>query len=232
MKKVVVVVVIFALACLSFQIKMNKKDIPVLLYLNFQNEPLVLNDKKYVTKTNDTVTITKMKFYLSNIVLELEDGTQYKESNSVHLVDAENMGSLEFNLKNVPDLKIKKIRFNIGIDSLTNVSEKFDGDLDPALGMYWAWNTGYIYMKLEGKSSSCTSVKKEFQFHIGGYLPKQNAMQEIELKIDENQIINIEVELSKWLDSLSLKETNSIMIPGEKAIAMARIYKNMFLIDE
>ena len=232
MKKVVVVVVIFALACLSFQIKMNKKDIPVLLYLNFQNEPLVLNDKKYVTKTNDTVTITKMKFYLSNIVLELEDGTQYKESNSVHLVDAENMGSLEFNLKNVPDLKIKKIRFNIGIDSLTNVSEKFDGDLDPALGMYWAWNTGYIYMKLEGKSSSCTSVKKEFQFHIGGYLPKQNAMQEIELKIDENQIINIEVELSKWLDSLSLKETNSIMLPGEKAIAMARIYKNMFLIDE
>lgn len=211
---------------------MNKKDIPVLLYLNFQNEPLVLNDKKYVTKTNDTVTITKMKFYISNIVLELEDGTQYKESNSVHLVDAENMGSLEFNLKNVPDLKIKKIRFNIGIDSLTNVSEKFDGDLDPALGMYWAWNTGYIYMKLEGKSSSCTSVKKEFQFHIGGYLPKQNAMQEIELKIDENQIINIEVELSKWLDSLSLKETNSIMIPGEKAIAMARIYKNMFLIDE
>ncbi|MGV1011608.1 MAG: MbnP family protein [Flavobacterium sp.] len=232
MKKVVVVIVIFALACLSFQIKMNKKDIPVLLYLNFQNEPLVLNDKKYVTKTNDTVTITKMKFYISNIVLELEDGTQYKESNSVHLVDAENMGSLEFNLKNVPDLKIKKIRFNIGIDSLTNVSEKFDGDLDPALGMYWAWNTGYIYMKLEGKSSSCTSVKKEFQFHIGGYLPKQNAMQEIELKIDENQIINIEVELSKWLDSLSLKETNSIMIPGEKAIAMARIYKNMFLIDE
>lgn len=232
MKKVVVVIVIFALACLSFQMKINKKDVPVSLYLNFQNEPLVLNDKKYVTKTNDTVTITKMKFYLSNIVLELEDGTQYKESNSVHLVDAENMGSLEFNLKNVPDLKIKKIRFNIGIDSLTNVSEKFDGDLDPALGMYWAWNTGYIYMKLEGKSSSCTSVKKEFQFHIGGYLPKQNAMQEIELKIDENQIINIEVELSKWLDSLSLKETNSIMIPGEKAIAMARIYKNMFLIDE
>ena len=114
MKKVVVVIVIFALVCLSFQMKKNPKDVDVLLQLNFQNESLVLNDKKYVSKTNDTVTITKMKFYLSNIVLELEDGTQYKESNSVHLVDAENMGSLEFNLKNVPDLKIKKIRFNIG----------------------------------------------------------------------------------------------------------------------
>lgn len=232
MKKVVVVMVIFALACLSFQMKINKKDVPVSLHLNFQNEPLVLDDKKYVTKTNDTVTITKMKFYLSNIVLELEDGTQYKESNSFHLVDAETLSSLEFNLKNVPDIKIKKIGFAVGIDSKNSISEKFDGDLDPALGMYWAWNTGYINMKLEGRSSSCTNVKKEFQFHIGGYLPKQNALQEIELKIDENQIINIEVELSKWLDSLSLKETNSIMIPGEKAIAMARIYKNIFEIKQ
>lgn len=232
MKKVVVVIVIFALACLSFQIKINKKDVPVSLHLNFQNEPLVLKDKKYVTKTNDTVAITKMKFYLSNIVLELEDGTQYKESNSFHLVDAETLSSLEFYLKNVPDIKIKKIGFAVGIDSKNSISEKFDGDLDPALGMYWAWNTGYINMKLEGRSSSCNSVKKEFQFHIGGYLPNQNALQEIELKIDKNQIINIEVELSKWLDSLSLKETNSIMIPGEKAIAMASIYKNIFEIKQ
>ena len=62
---------------------------------------------------------------------------------------------------------MKRIYFQIGIDSLTNVSGDLDGDLDPALGMYWAWNSGYINMKLEGKSSSCKSVKKEFQFHIG-----------------------------------------------------------------
>lgn len=228
MKKNIVIVVIFAMVGLSFQIKKNQKDVPIFLQLNFHEESLVLKDKKYVTKTNDTVVITKMKFYLSDIVLESEDGTQYKESNSVHLVDAENLSSLKFDLKNVPDVKIKKIRFNIGVDSLTSVSEKFDGDLDPSLGMYWAWNTGYINMKLEGKSSSCTNVKKEFQFHIGGYLPNQNALQEIELKIDGNQMIHIDVDLSKWLDSLHLKEINSIMIPGEKAIAMASTYKNMF----
>ena len=232
MKKVVVIIVICALTCLSFQMKKNPKDVGVLLHLNFQNEPLVLNYKKYVTKTNDTVTITKMKFYLSNFVLELEDGTEYKESNSVHLVDAETLSSLEIHLKNAPELKIKKIRFDIGIDSLTSVSENFDGDLDPSLGMYWAWNTGYINMKLEGKSSSCTNVKKEFQFHIGGYLPKQNALQKIELEVAESQNIIINVELERWLDALSLKETNSIMIPGEKALAMAQKYKNMFQITQ
>lgn len=232
MKKVAVIVVICALTCLSFQMNKNLKDVGVLVHLNFQKEPLVLTNKKYVTKTNDTVTITKMKFYLSNFVLELEDGTEYKESNSVHLVDAETLSSLEFHLKNATDIKIKKIRFDIGIDSLTSVSENFDGDLDPALGMYWAWNTGYINMKLEGKSSSCTNVKKEFQFHIGGYLPKQNALQKIELEVAENQNIIINVELDRWLDALLLKETNSIMNPGEKALAMAQKYKNMFQITQ
>ena len=233
MKKVVVIIVICALTCLSFQMKKNPKDVDVLVHLNFQKEPLVLKDKKYVTKTNDTVTITKMKFYLSNFVLELEDGSEYKESNSVHLVDAETLGSLRFNLKNVPDLKIKNIRFAVGIDSKNSISENFEGDLDPALGMYWAWNTGYVNMKLEGKSSSCTNVKKEFQFHIGGYLPKQNALQEIVLNVpDEKGTIDMDVELSKWLDAISLKETNSIMIPGDKAIAMVQMYKNMFQIIE
>jgi hypothetical protein len=231
MKKVFVGILIIAFVCLSFQVKNDKNDLTILVHLNFQKEPLVLNDKKYITKNKDTVTIKKMKFYISNIILEMEDGSTYKEKSNVHLVDAENLNSLEFKLKNVPDLKINKASFDIGIDSLNNVSEKFEGDLDPTNGMYWAWNTGYINMKLEGKSSSCTNAKKEFQFHIGGYLPKQNALQKIEWTLDGKQNINIEVELSNWLDAISLKEMNSIMIPGEKAINMASLYKNMFKIN-
>lgn len=228
MKKVFVGVFIIAITCLSFQEKKNKKDHIFFIHLNFQNKPLVLNDRKYITVNNDTVIITKLKFYLSNIILEMEDGTQYKENSSVHLVDAENISSLEFKLKDVPDFKINKISFNVGVDSLDSVSEKFEGDLDPAKGMYWAWNTGYVNMKLEGKSSSCTNAKKEFQFHIGGYLPKQNALQKIEIVLSEKQNKIINVELSNWLDAISLKETQSIMIPGEKAIKMAQLYKNMF----
>lgn len=231
MKKVFVGIFIIALVCLSFQVKNDKKDLTVLVHINFQKEPLVLNDRKYITKNNDTVSITKMKFYISNILLQFNDGSEYKERSSVHLIDAENLSSLELKLDNVPDLKINKVSFDIGIDSVNSVSDKFEGDLDPTNGMYWAWNTGYINMKLEGKSSSCSNAKKEFQFHIGGYLPKQNALQKIEWNLDDKQNINIEVELSNWLDAISLKETNSIMIPGEKAISMANLYKNMFKIN-
>ncbi len=223
---------IIVLIGLSFQIKVEKKDIQFDLQPRFKKEALVLNKERYISEKKDTLSITTFKFYISNVVLEYENGTEYKEPKSVHLIDIKELNTLQFQLKKVPDLKIKKIRFNIGIDSLTNVSGNLDGDLDPSLGMYWAWNSGYINMKLEGKSSSCKSVKKEFQFHIGGYSPNQNALQEVVLIVpnDENNI-HLNMDLSKWLNEVSLKETNSIMIPGKKAIEMSRFYKNMFTIN-
>lgn len=209
------------------------KDINVSMIPTFKNEKLVLDKVKYVTIQNDTVTISTFKFYISNVEVVFENGTSYKEPQSYHLIDLENENSLQFQLKNAPYLRIKQLAFNVGIDSTTNVSSNLEGDLDPALGMYWAWNSGYINMKLEGKSSSCKSVKKDFQFHIGGYLPKQNALQEVILDFsDNNSDIQLKVDVSKWLDEVTLKETNSIMIPGEKAIVMANYYKNMFVVDD
>jgi hypothetical protein len=223
---------VIVLLCLSFQVKVEKKDIQFIIEPSFNKEALVLNKTKYITLKNDTISITTLKFYISNVVLEYENGIVYKEPKSVHLIDAEAINTLQFQLKDTPDLKIKKIRFNIGIDSLKNVSQDLDGDLDPSLGMYWAWNSGYINMKLEGKSSSCKTIKKDFQFHIGGYLPNQNALQEVSLIVpNDANSINIKADINKWLNNVSLKESNSIMIPGTNAMAMSRLYKNMFTIN-
>jgi hypothetical protein len=49
-------------------------------------------------------------------------------------------------------LKYDQIQFQLGIDSLTNVSGAMGGDLDPTKGMYWTWqrvdenwNSAYPY---------------------------------------------------------------------------------------
>lgn len=230
-KSLVFISLVVSALCLSFQQKM--RDINVSIQPTFKNENLVLNNVKYVTSKNDTVTISTFKFYISNVEVEFENGTSYKEPQSYHLIDLENEKSLQFHLKNAPDLKIKQLTFNVGIDSTTNVSGNLEGNLDPSLGMYWAWNSGYINMKLEGKSSSCKSIKKDFQFHIGGYLPNQNALQRIVLDFSKNTSeIQLKVDISKWLDEVALKQTNSIMIPGSEAIAMSELYKNIFIIEK
>jgi hypothetical protein len=50
---------------------------------------------------------------------------------------------------------ISKITFSAGIDSLTSTAGIQKGVIDPINGMYWAWQSGYVNFKIEGKSSSC-----------------------------------------------------------------------------
>ena len=129
----------------------DNKKITIQYNPTFNNQELVLENTKYCTINKDTITVTNFKFYISNLSLEFENGTTFKDPEKVHLIDAKSKESMHLKLNEIPNLKVKKVTFNIGIDSLTNVTSNLEADLDPRLGMYWAWNSGYINMKLEGK---------------------------------------------------------------------------------
>jgi hypothetical protein len=87
------------------------------------------------------------------------------------------------------------------------------GDLDPIKGMYWAWQSGYINMKIEGKSSSCRTRKNEFQFHIGGYLSPYYAMRKVALTYDKKATeINIGIDLYNFF--ASDESINFLFIPA------------------
>ena len=66
------------------------------------------------------------------------------------------------------------ITFTVGVDSvrsLANISKR-TGVLDPGLndGMYWEWNSGYIFLKLEGISAVAPAAQNNaFYYHIGGF---------------------------------------------------------------
>jgi hypothetical protein len=51
-------------------------------------------------------------------------------------------------------MDITGIRFLLGVDSARNVSGIQTGALDPARGMFWTWNSGYVMAKIEGSSPS------------------------------------------------------------------------------
>lgn len=61
-----------------------------------------------------------------------------------HLVDAEDTASWT-----VTTTRSAQAYFLLGVDSLTNVSGAFGG-ASTIKGMYWAWNSGYINLKLKG----------------------------------------------------------------------------------
>ena len=208
----------------------EKKDSLVLrLNLKFKKELLERN-KRYISESIDTLEIEVFRFYISNIKFQYSDATAFSEENSYHLIDIENSNSLRIPITKKSDKTISKLIFSVGIDSLASVSGAMSGDLDPTKGMYWAWQSGFINMKIEGKSSSCKTRKNAFQFHIGGYMKPNYALRTIELKpINSNLEVNVDVsELFKFI---KLSENNSIMIPGEKAMELADKAVGMFSVN-
>ncbi len=200
-------------------------------HLKFGNTPLVLN-KEYVTAHKDTLTIETFRCYISNIKIRYSNGTSFTQPNSYHLLDATDLNSLRIPVTAKDDKVITGISFNIGIDSITNTSGAMAGDLDPLKGMYWAWQSGYINMKVEGKSPSCKTRKKEFQFHIGGYLNPNYALRTVELAAHaKSGQLDVVIDLNAFFLNIHLSETNSIMIPGKQAMMLADYSKAMFYLQ-
>lgn len=189
----------------------------------------VFNDSSLFKQKSKQDSISMLRLYISNVQLIFQDGTKYNEPNSYHLMDMEEPESFIVRLLAV-EKPIAKILFNLGIDSATSVSGALNGDLDPAKGMYWAWQSGYVNFKLEGKSMKCTNAKNEFSFHIGGYVAPFYALRKIEIPITQQQngIVKIEMNLNLLLSKIDLSKTNSIMIPGKEAMQLADCFQAMF----
>ncbi len=198
------------------------------LNLTFRGKPLELN-KEYVSENKDTLQLTVFKFYISNLKLEYADKTTYSEPDSYYLIDIENPNSCKIPIEKTTGKTISKVSFSVGIDSLTSVSGALEGDLDPTKGMYWAWQSGYINMKLEGRSSSCKTRKNEFQFHIGGYRKPNYAMREVVLEPKKsNFTVEINVDVAELFSKLELSKINSVMVPGTQAMQIADYSVTMF----
>jgi len=218
-------------------LKAQEKDPQVILKLIpvFNNEVLKLNDGIYVTDKKDTINIDVFKFYLSSIIFEYENVITSKNQKSF-LFDIEDTLSFTLNLS-LKNGKYSFFEMLIGTDSITNVSGAMDGDLDPIKGMYWAWNTGYINSKMEGRFKNNTQVQKKFEFHIGGYLKPFESCRKIKIQfpetvINNNDIFKIEcyADASYWFNgknTIELTSLNKIVHPCKESIQVADNYSEM-----
>jgi hypothetical protein len=142
----------------------------------FNNEPLVFG-KEYTNAHGEKLTVKTLNYFISNIKLTLKDGSEYivPQDSSYFLIRQSDTASQKIQLNNLPRGKYKSISFLIGVDSARNTMDvsKRTGTLDvagTAKGMYWAWNSGYIFLKFEGKSPVIPdSLSNNFYYHIGGF---------------------------------------------------------------
>ena len=184
---------------------------------SYGKDLVYLADSSYQSNDEDSITITQFRFYISDIELWNDKNKTWEEHN-FHLINANEYQTLRISLAIPYDIVYDKIKFKLGIDSLTNVSGAMGGDLDPMKGMYWTWQSGYINVKLEGNSPLCKTRNNAFEFHLGGYHTPFNCLKTVTLPIIKSDNLKLYIDLKKALSSINLKMTNQIMTPSKLAV--------------
>jgi hypothetical protein len=194
---------------------------------------LAFDTANYTNEHGQAFVVTKFKYYIGEIQLVKSDGVLI-EFPEYHLVNEEEELSKQVSLI-VPAGSYSGINFMIGVDSLDNCSGAQAGALDPVNAMFWAWNSGYIFLKLEGKSPASTSPGGIFEFHIGGYKAPANCIRTVTLKFKvpvhsgrgEVHIKADVAELFKTPTTIDFSKLSSVTA-AKNATIIADNYMDMF----
>ena len=179
-------ITVFGYACiLSALCSFTQPEEKAKLYIHIEHfaglAPLQLDTVYYKNELAQTFTVSRFRYYISNIKLQKSTGKEV-DLPGYFLVDEADPESKALTLSKVPEGNYTSISFIIGVDSLHNCTGAQSGALDPVNGMFWTWNTGYIFLKLEGHADASTSPGHIFEYHIGGYAAPHNCIRRVALK--------------------------------------------------
>jgi hypothetical protein len=141
-------------------------DITVYLKNVIDSKKINFGVLEFANKAGNTYSVSELKYYISEISFTKDDG-KIVSSTQVSLIDAADTKMQSFNIKQLPNGTYTKMKFYIGVGSLQNHSGLQEGALDPINGMFWTWNTGYIFFKHDGQFIDSTGVTKGVSFHLG-----------------------------------------------------------------
>ena len=152
-------VVFFTLALVLVSCQPDAKDntLSIKFNINAGTTPLAYNTDYSI----DTLTIqyTTVRFYISQPVFS--SGADFISFNDAYFLGDAGNSNNTFVVGDLGKRTIDGIAFGFGVDSSRNTqhgskaqpaySYTLSNPLSSANNMYWSWNPGYIWMKLEGR---------------------------------------------------------------------------------
>lgn len=207
---------------------------------HFGSSELELETGTYTTAQNEEIKISIFNYWVTNIVLVREDGTEFAEPESYRLIRGDKSNTHHFHVANVPAGTYKAIKFMVGVDVPRNTSGAQTGALDPAVSgdMFWTWNTGYIQAKLEGTSPQSTELNNAVTYHIGGVKAGEETPRNVSINFPQNMVvgekagsIKIKTDAAMWFGPtypLTIADNAFVMSGGATASAMADNLPAMF----
>lgn len=138
------------------------------------NDNLILGASTKANSNGEALTISQLKYIVSNVVLTKADGTTftYPKEKSYFIADESTVEGQKFELKDVPAGDYTKVTFGIGVDKEQwEKGAEGQGDflaVAQAAKMMWSWSAGYKFVAFEGDFvSSAFTLPAKFMVHTG-----------------------------------------------------------------
>lgn len=215
--------IIIALIC--NHAKISAQQVKIEFNLKWDEQISQLGDYSQLNNNKDSIKFDVIKYYITNIRLSKQGIDVYSDSGKHYLIDLSTSNVINIDIP--ANITYDSIHFNLGTDSLANTSGAMKGDLDPMHGMYWAWQSGYINVKMEGVSSACKTRKNTFQYHLGGYLGEHKTQQRLAFYGTKKQF-KITISLNEIVNYDTLLNTPEVMSPGVLTVKFMQQFKNAF----
>ncbi len=143
----------------------SSANVDLLFSNEVDGQPIEFGKMQYTNAAGNMYQIDLLKYYVTNVKLVRADST-FVSLENYDLINAADLSTCVINGLNIPNGTYTKIVFNIGLPQDRNHTGAQDGDLEPAKGMIWDWNTGYVFFKHEGKFKNSTNQTKSLVFHF------------------------------------------------------------------
>ena len=195
--------------------------------------------KSYTNPNAETYSVSKFNYFISNIVLTKNDNSTIKIKNFYQIIKQSDNTSWTFTLNDIPNGSYKSIKVMMGVDSARNRSGAQTGALDVGDDMYWGWNQGYIFLKLEGTAPTSTLSNNGIEYHMGGYGGVNKTQREYVINfVAEEAVVSgtttptlsLQVNVNELFKSptvISFATDPSVVVPGTKAKMIADNYADM-----
>jgi hypothetical protein len=236
---IVVALVLLQYGCSNDYQGVGDDTFPVKITFAHRSGPELLQlGKEIINPHGEPLSITAFSYYLSHFALTDATGKKHVLPVEYFLID-EKAASTKSIIFQAPPGTYQSIEWLLGVDSARNVSGVQSGALDPANGMFWSWNTGYIFAKMEGKSSLSAAPLQNVTFHIGGFRQSESALQTVVLNFPSPLVVKeagdarleIAANTDAWfkgVHDIKIAETAFTMTPGLLAQRISANYARMF----
>lgn len=206
---------------------------PTVQFKMMFNNQTFHKDSSYSNSAGEMVQIHRFMFYTTKWKLITASNDTINLSNEHFLINIEKEQSMVLPFPKLANAT--KLIFDIGVDSILNTTGIQTGILDPALGMFWTWRTGYIMAKLHGVSPQAKTAGNRFSYEVGGFQSPFNSVRTIELELptqhQKSKPLIIKTDLAKWFSGkhiIQIGTTPNCHNAGKLAMQLADNYSSMF----